>query len=47
MSILSKIKSTSIKNSRLFVKLLGKGGADVKEVENLTPFGFESNVPEG
>lgn len=47
MNIISKIISTEINKSRLLVKILGKGSADVKKVENVSPFGLETNVPKG
>ncbi len=47
MNIISKIISTQIKNSRLLVKILAKGASDVKNVENVSAFGLESNIPKG
>lgn len=40
---LSKIISTLIQKGKLIIKILASGSADVKTVNNLLPFGIDSN----
>ncbi len=47
MIIVSKIISTTIKQGRRLVKLLGFGTRDIREVEQVLPFGIDSNPPKG
>ncbi len=43
MSNIVKVISTSVKNSRLYIKFFRKGKSDVQEVPQVAPFGIEGN----
>lgn len=43
MNNIVKVISTSVKNSRLYIKFFRKGKSDVQEVPQVAPFGIYSN----